>query len=65
MDLPRIRAELSDISKTADLHGQKLLAYLIEMAILEIDEQLSPKKKQPKPRIPSDRDGGPKWEGNP
>ena len=64
MDLPRIRAELSDISKTADLHGQKLLAYLIEIAILEIDE-LSSKKKQPTPRIPSDCDGGPKWEGNP
>jgi hypothetical protein len=57
MNLPKIRTELVAMSKTADLHGQKLLAYLIEMAILEIDEQLSMRMQQSFREIEQDAKG--------
>jgi len=51
MNLPKIRGELVAMSKAADLHGQQLLAYLIQMAVMEIDQQLSMRMEETFPQI--------------
>ena len=51
MNLPKIRGELVAMSKAADLHGQLLLAYLIQMAVMEIDQQLSMRMEGSFPQI--------------
>jgi len=51
MSLPKLRCELVAMSKAADQHGQLLLAYLIQMAIMEIDQQLSMRMKESFPQI--------------
>jgi len=55
MNLPTIRCELVAMSKAADLHGQQLLAYLIQMAIMEIDQQLSMRMQESFPQIEAGR----------
>jgi len=65
MNLPSIRAELVAMSKAADRHGQMLLAYLLKLAILEIDEQLTLRMKQSFGQTQSDQDQAPKGERDP